>query len=159
MNKWSTKKRPLIDRFNEKYIPVTESGCWLWTACVDSCGYGKIGVTGERTQRKASRISWELFRGEIPVGIHVLHLCDVPSCVNPDHLFLGTHSDNMKDRDKKNRVRRGERAGTAKLTWEQVRIIKNDARTMRAIAKEFRVSPSRISDIKNGKSWTNALSG
>lgn len=87
--------RPLQERFEEKYIPVPEAGCWLWTAAVDTYGYGRIGFGDGLIS--AHRVSWALYRGEIPNGLCVLHACDVPSCVNPDHLFLGTHSDNSKD--------------------------------------------------------------
>lgn len=85
----------LMARFTEKYIPVTESGCWLWTGSATPAGYGQIKA-GRKLQR-AHRVSWELHRGPIPDGLMVCHRCDVPSCVNPDHLFLGTAKDNFRD--------------------------------------------------------------
>lgn len=94
--------RPLADRFHEKYQMIPFSGCWLWTGALDTDGYGMIAVG--RGPKPAHRVSWQLHAGEIPAGKHVLHRCDIPSCVNPGHLFLGTHSDNMQDGYKKGRV-------------------------------------------------------
>lgn len=92
----------LLKRFEAKYIPVTESGCWLWTAaCHEAAGYGQIWHLGKVL--RANRVSWTLYRGEIPGGLHVCHTCDVRCCVNPDHLFLGTREDNMQDCFKKGR--------------------------------------------------------
>ena len=95
--------RPLQERFNEKYIPEPMSGCWLWTGALRPAGrnhqvnYGMMLLPRSRKGRSAHRISWELHCGGVPEGMNVLHKCDVPLCVNPDHLFLGTHSENMKD--------------------------------------------------------------
>jgi hypothetical protein len=96
----------LLERFEAKIQPEPNSGCWLWDSSLTGGGYGTIGL-GTRAQGKelAHRVSWELFRGEIADGLWVLHKCDVRCCVNPDHLFLGTHSDNMRDCVAKNRHR------------------------------------------------------
>ncbi len=109
-------KKTLKERFDEKWIPVTETGCWLWTAHVRTKGYGRIIVNCK--VKHAHRVSWELHKGPIPDGLCVLHKCDVPSCVNPDHLWLGTDKDNTQDMIKKGRKykftkeenRRGQRA-------------------------------------------------
>ena len=95
--------RPLVDRFHEKYERVPFGACWIWVGALDTDGYGMIAVG--RGPKSAHRISWILKNGEIPDGKHVLHTCDNPACVNPDHLFLGTHSDNMKDGVKKGRIK------------------------------------------------------
>jgi hypothetical protein len=92
----------LLERFEAKYIPVTESGCWLWEAFVDVDGYGTIWDGRIKRSALAHRISYELYRGN-PGEFHVLHLCDVRCCVNPNHLFLGTNLDNIADRHKKGR--------------------------------------------------------
>jgi hypothetical protein len=81
--------------------------CWFWTGCKNKDGYGKIKVEGSTKQ--AHRVSYNLHVGEIPTGVLVLHRCDVPSCVNPDHLFLGTHQDNADDREAKGRSVAGAR--------------------------------------------------
>ena len=76
--------------------------CWIWKAGKTSKGYGDVTVSGERLL--AHRLSYEVFRGPIPDGILVLHSCDVPACVNPDHLFLGTNADNLRDASEKGRL-------------------------------------------------------
>lgn len=92
----------LEERFHDKYIPEPNSGCWLWIANANRTGYGCLS---DSKQRLAHRISWEIHRGPIPEGLYVLHKCDVPICVNPEHLFLGTHQDNMDDMVRKGRGR------------------------------------------------------
>lgn len=97
-----------LERFSEKYIPVTESGCWLWTGATNcDRGYGYFLFRGK--PMLAHRASWMMIHGDIPLGLNVLHRCDVPSCVNPDHLFLGTLSDNMQDCSRKGRTEKQSR--------------------------------------------------
>ena len=96
---------PLQERFDAKYVPEPNSGCWLWSAAVTPSGgakgkppkafYGTILVGRRGTL--AHRVSYQLHCGHIPSGMSVLHTCDVPLCVNPEHLFLGTQTDNMRD--------------------------------------------------------------
>jgi hypothetical protein len=79
---------PINERFDSKWEPCPESGCWLWTAALLKDGYGGFKV--ERKMLRAHRFAWERKHGPIPKGMVVCHKCDVPGCVNPDHLFLGT---------------------------------------------------------------------
>ena len=100
----------------QRSIPVTESGCWLWEQGCERAGYGEVGIR-QSPERTAHRLSWLAFKGPIPQGLGVLHSCDVTGCVNPDHLFLGTQNDNMKDM-----ARKGRRKGIAVSDERRARI-------------------------------------
>jgi hypothetical protein len=94
---------PIRPRFYEKFIR-DENGCWIWVG--SGCnGYGHIWISGRC--RRAHQVSWEIHHGPIPDGLYVCHRCDVKLCVNPDHLFLGTHQDNMNDMAQKTRSTKG----------------------------------------------------
>ena len=138
----SAHKKPvdeyyILDRVAFDHI----KGCWLWTRSTDS-GYGVIGSRG--FEKHAHRQSYRLFVGEIPEGIQVLHKCDVRECCNPEHLFLGTIGDNMRDRTAKNRQAKGAGHGMAKLTIEQVDEIRKRAESSYVLEREFPVSSSAI---------------
>lgn len=95
---------PLFERF-WRYVAKGD-GCWLWVGSKNGPGYGKIGAGGKGGRTvMAHRISWEIANGPVPEGLHVCHHCDVPACVRPDHLFVGTRSDNMRDAESKGRVK------------------------------------------------------
>lgn len=98
-----------IARFMTKVHRRTLNECWPWKAGTNLNGYGQMRVGFKKIG--AHRLSWEIHNGSIPHGMHVLHCCDNRLCVNPSHLFLGTHADNMRDRVAKNRSARGERHG------------------------------------------------
>lgn len=108
--------------------PVLKTPCWVWTACTNRKGYGQLNRGGrEEGLVLAHRASWEIHKGKIPEGLWVLHKCDNPPCVNPDHHFLGDVVDNYKDMIKKGRYspppesfRRGEKHHSCKLTPSQV---------------------------------------
>ncbi len=97
-----------ISHNRERFLSLIDrtgpNGCWLWRGRFFRSGYGVFYQAGK--YRKTNRVAWEIFVGPIPAGLHVLHHCDNPSCVNPAHLWLGTHSDNMADKVAKGRQAR-----------------------------------------------------
>lgn len=99
------KQKPLAEKV-DNYVPVPECGCWLWMGCVDRDGYGRMRglVDGVVWFMFAHRASFIVHKGNIPNRLHVLHRCDVPSCINPDHLYAGTHQQNMQDKQERNPV-------------------------------------------------------
>lgn len=141
-------------RLEDRFIPEPNTGCWLWTSTVTRKGYGIFHVSGRK--QKAHRVSWKLYVGPIPDGLCVLHRCDTPSCVNPAHLFLGTHADNVADMDKKGRrnAARGEANGHAKLSAADVLDILESGSVMGiTLAQKYNVSSSLISQIRSGNKW------
>lgn len=152
-------RRPIIDRFGEKYMPEPMSGCWLWVGYTLDSGYGKIGLGGRYGNDLAHRVSWRLHNGEIPDGLFVCHKCDTPSCVNPDHLFLGTPKQNTADACEKGRMRgpnkpaRGERVFLSRLSADDVRKIRGSTESQASLARRFNVSKATVSAICRFETW------
>ena len=154
-------KKPNESVFYERVMPITESGCWLWIGSINKTA-GGYGVYNGHTMH---RFSYELHNGDIPKGLCVCHKCDVPSCVNPNHLFLGTHKENMKDMQNKCRKWSGivmrktdGLPASSKLTPNIVNEIKtllSDGMSQDQIAKIYGVTPGTISFIKRGVTWKN----
>lgn len=147
---------PVLPRFEAK-VEKTD-GCWRWLGAKHGKGYGHFKMpTGKGDGRieKAHRTAYNLYVGEIPDGLMVLHRCDNPSCVNPDHLFLGTNDDNMKDMVAKGRGNgpRGEEQHFARLTEQAVESIRSSGKSGVALAAQHKVSPATISDVRNRKTW------
>jgi hypothetical protein len=140
-----------LERFEQSIIRMTESGCWLWEKTVDEKGYGRTSLNNVAI--KTHRLAWKLFVGEIPEGKHVLHTCDVRSCCNPNHLFLGTHKDNMQDRQNKQRHSHGKTHPRAKLTETEVLYIRKSSERNIDLAVRFDVPDSCICNIKKRKIW------
>lgn len=162
-------------RFMAK-VAVQENGCWMWQGAKDKKGYGVFSVgsrynpDGSRrnSMRAAHRVSYELFKGPIPEhdshhGMCVLHKCDTPGCVNPDHLFLGTNLDNVRDMDAKGRRVNGPNYGSdhgmSVLTEAQVleimKLLESRYPTQRKIAEMYGVSKATINHIKTGRLWAH----
>lgn len=140
------------ERIEKKVERIPEGGCWVWMGATTVRGYGQI----EHKTKKlyAHRASYEAFVGEIPQGMYVCHTCDNVSCVNPNHLFLGTQKQNLQDMARKGRSTRGEKNPGAKLTEEQVNQIRTMDGTCSFISKIFNVSSSAISAIKRKERWS-----
>ncbi len=138
----------LEHRFWSKVKRGTLEECWEFLASRDKAGYGTFGI-GRGKSFRAHRVCWEITNGKIPLGKHVLHKCDNPSCCNPEHLFLGTNSDNVRDKVLKNRQ-------TSKLTPEmvrEIRMLSNDGERSFVIAQRFQISPQTVCDILKGRRW------
>jgi hypothetical protein len=146
-------RKSIEERFWDK-INKTNS-CWLWTGRPDDSGYGVIRYKGKKT--KAHRLSWFLHFGHVPKNLHVLHKCDTPPCVRPDHLFLGTDLDNAQDRDKKKRRKplQGELHGAAKLKSEDIIAIRQSTASAKDIARQFGIDRNYVYKIIKRKHWTH----
>jgi hypothetical protein len=140
-------------RFMEYIEPVTESGCWIWTGPMMPSGYGRLSIGSKN--HGAHRLSYLFFRGEIAEGLSVCHHCDVPSCVNPAHLFLGTTQENTADKIRKGRNAKGCRVHN-KLTDEDVHAIRSATGGhgfKQKLARQYGVTGTMISLIRSRKSW------
>ena len=144
----------LADRFHAK-VRTAENGCHEWQGCLARNGYGQIGL-GKRVLY-AHRVAWTLAHGD-PGDSYVLHRCDNRRCVNPDHLFLGSFQDNMDDMVAKRRQACGRRKPNAKLTNSLARYIAASPETHAELARLFDVSIVTIWQVRNGKTWKQALS-
>lgn len=147
-------RKTLKERFDEKWVEDPDTSCWNWMGSKHNAamGYGRISTKG--IWKLAHRVSYELHKGEISEGFLVCHTCDNPLCVNPDHLFLGTHDDNMKDMVDKKRSPLGYRNNSNKLTEEQVMNIFNDNGSMTKIAEKYNIHRITVNNIKLGKIWS-----
>lgn len=145
-------------------------GCWLWTASSRPKGYGAFAWTndeGHMIQTSAHRFSWELAHGPIPKGMCVLHRCDTPACVNPDHLWLGTLNDNNQDMCRKGRhvsggtytkgkYKRGEKHHNHKMTEHTVRQMRADrliGMSLMALSRKYGVGTHAVYKIVKRLAW------
>lgn len=124
--------KTIVEAFESKFMPEPNSGCWLWASGVSGSGYGAFW-DGSR-QRLAHRVAFEIYVGKIPADSQVLHKCDVRCCVNPTHLFLGTHAANMTDMVAKGRQARGDTHGSRT----------RPERTLRGDAHPAHLHPERL---------------
>lgn len=151
-----TRKERLLSK-----VEKSRDGCWMFNGFRLANGYGRIKGDGESVML-AHRMSWEVFKGPIPEGLLVLHRCDTRPCVNPDHLFLGTHRDNMLDMISKGRrvaasiqpKTRGHKHWNTKLTLPEVKKLKRASHEKRsALAEKLGISRRYANAIACGAKW------
>ena len=145
------------------HVKINPDGCWLWTGSKVNGNYGMVRFNGK--QHLTHRLSWILTFGAIPKGLNCLHKCDVPNCVRPDHLFIGTALDNVKDMWAKGRAKipnseqkaKGESVGNSKLTAIEVEKLRALASTGqyydRQLAKLFGISCGNVHCIRTRRTW------
>lgn len=141
--------------FYDRLFMEPNSGCWLWEGPINQHGYAKARMGGSRSSPKVFVHRWihERTTGKIPNGLFVCHKCDVPSCVNPGHLFVGTNKDNVLDMNRKGRQSVGEHRPMSKLTEQNIKDIRDSTDTLRALGERFGVAHSVIARIKQRKKW------
>ena len=158
------KKNGLSDRFTleERFWKnvnvLSQYECWEWAGCKFKGGYGALGYN--KKTEKAHRISYKIHKGDIQENLVVRHTCDNPSCVNPNHLIVGTHAENMKDRDERNRSHKGSKHYKAKLNETSVlKIIDlyKNGHTKTELARIFNVTTASIIFIINKKTWKHVI--
>lgn len=138
---------------------ITRDGCWIWNGGQKGNGYGTFALNGHT--HPAHRAAFMLFNTESPNGFDVCHRCDNRACVNPDHLFLGTRLDNMRDCKRKGRIargrrlgdRRGENCNSAKLTWADIDVIRASNAPSKEVAAQFGVTNDNINRIRRHDTW------
>lgn len=161
LNGGPKERLPLEDRFWKK-VNKTDS-CWLWSGGKIETGYGVIGAGGKGgKQLFAHRYSYELHKGKIPENMVVMHTCDNPSCVNPEHLLVGTYKDNTQDALKKGRLKtvfcKGSKNVMSKLKEDDVRFIKQHPEIRgKDIAARFNISAQTVCDIRKGRLWSSVV--
>lgn len=147
------RSQPIEQRFWSKVQKT--AGCWLWTAAKTTMGYGQFSVTkdGVSTPKGAHVVAWELANGPVLDGLFVLHRCDVPTCVRPDHLFLGTHEINMQDAAEKGRLHtpRPSRQRLSVTQVHEIRSLVASGEPQFRVAERFGISETCVSLIMHGK--------
>jgi len=140
----------------ERAIPEPNSGCWLWTECTTKTGYGSLTFEGRPVV--AHRLAYRCKHGSIAADMVVRHICDVRSCVNPDHLILGTQAQNIADCVARGRQAKGTTIPHAKMTPDKVRAFRSlvaSGVSQRAAARQFGISPSVAQAIAAGRRWAH----
>ena len=152
------KRGHWLGTFTERlWIPEPNSGCWLWLGAVNRLGYGVVTKRAASKAIFAHRAAYIAAHGSIPEGMDILHRCDNPPCVNPCHLFPGTHTDNMHDMIRKGRhvSPKGEAHGAAKLTADEALAIRVSKEPHAVLATRYGISKHTVHTIRSKRSWTH----
>lgn len=136
-----------MDRFWKKVNKSDD--CWLWTATKGSSGYGHFRF--REKQALAHRVSWILTYGEIENSLHVCHKCDIKLCVNPDHLFLGTNRDNMRDKVNRGLQTYGDSHGTTKIPDAIIQAIRESSECYKILAERYQLRSRYVRRVKLGR--------
>jgi hypothetical protein len=140
--------------FEEKYTPEPNTGCWIWLQRMDKMGYGVAFFGPNRGGQLAHRVAYELLVGPIPEGKYLCHKCDTPLCINPQHMFIGDDSSNLRDCVRK------ERCGTAKITNAkavEIRQLKRTGEyTNKQLGEMFGIGVTAVRSVVNRRSWVDA---
>lgn len=147
-------------KFDERYVIVSETGCWIWTGAVtnhQTHTYGNLPVRKSKNHKAHRYAAARFLKKNLHRNDFVCHTCDVPECVNPDHLYVGSAKTNAHDREKRSRntYLRGEQHNMCKLTEEQVIEIFTLAGSHKQIAEKFGISRPTVTAIKNGRLWNH----
>jgi hypothetical protein len=147
--------KTIIDKFMAKVTPEPNSGCWLFDSSWLKGGYGQFVLN--KKCKQSHRLSYEFFCGSIPDGYVVMHKCDVPCCVNPDHLMVGTMQQNIDDMFKKGRnpIQKGQSNNRSYLTNEQVIAIRSENGLYKDIACKYGITPATVGKIKRRERWSH----
>lgn len=142
-----------IQRFESYIIPEPNTGCWIWLGCTMETGYGRFNLNKRNTF--AHRVSYALYKSNAPSGLLICHTCDNRWCVNPDHLYIGTHSENNLDayRRRKRKNIQGVNGSNTKLCNEDVFFIRSSQLTRKLLAEKFNVSVPLIGKIQRRLLW------
>lgn len=142
-----------LKRFEEKIMPEPNTGCWIWMGAMLPTGYGRFKLKGRSSP--AHRVSHSLYKGDVLFGTLVCHTCDNKWCVNPDHLYIGTHSENVLDSYRRNRMtsKKGTDHSMSKLKNNDIIFIRASLSPRKLLANQFNVTVSNIQLIQTRKLW------
>jgi hypothetical protein len=143
-------------RFWKKVAKGADDDCWEWKTTKSPDGYGHFHHDGGKLIN-SHRFAYMICRGEIPPGKIICHECDNPGCCNPRHLYVGTHEDNMRDRQMKGRTARGERHGMSRLTAADVRMMRLSPASVPDIARTLGIGETTVRDIRARRTWAGVV--